>query len=54
MIKKGKKMIKEKQQSKKSPEKRKNQKGLSDKWYNLNEILVYNGMGLKGEVGTLL
>ncbi|WP_299293895.1 hypothetical protein [Nitrosopumilus sp.] len=42
---------KEKQQSKKSTEKKKkSKKGLSDKWYNLNEILVYNGMGLKGEL----
>ena len=30
--------------------KKKSKKGISDKWYNLNEILVYNGMGLKGEL----
>jgi len=36
---------------KKAPEKKKKtKKGVSDKWYNLNEILVYNGMGLKGEL----
>ena len=35
---------------KSSDKKKKSKKGLSDKWYNLNEILVYNGMGLKGEL----
>ena len=30
--------------------KKKSKKGISDKWYNLNEILVYNGMGIKGEL----
>ena len=30
--------------------KKKPKKGVSDKWYNLNEILVYNGMGIKGEL----
>ena len=35
---------------KSSQKKKKSKKGLSDKWYNLNEILVYNGMGLKGEL----
>ena len=30
--------------------KKKSKKGLSDKWYNLNEILVYNGLGLQGEL----
>ncbi len=30
--------------------KKKSKKGHSDKWYNLNEILVYNGIGLKGEL----
>ena len=31
--------------------KRRNQKkSVSDKWFNLNEILVYNGIGLKGEL----
>jgi hypothetical protein len=30
--------------------KKKSKKGVSDKWYNLNEILVYNGIGLKGEL----
>jgi len=35
----------------KSPDKKKKpKKGASDKWYNLNEILVYNGIGLKGEL----
>jgi hypothetical protein len=37
--------------SKPKPEKKKKaKKGVSDKWYNLNEILIYNGMGLKGEL----
>ncbi len=41
----------EKQEIKKSQDKKKkSKKGLSDKWFNLNEILVYNGMGLKGEL----
>lgn len=35
---------------KSSDKKKKSKKGVSDKWYNLNEILVYNGMGLKGEL----
>jgi hypothetical protein len=30
--------------------KKKSKKGASDRWYNLNEILVYNGIGLKGEL----
>jgi len=30
--------------------KKKSKKGVGDKWYNLNEILVYNGIGLKGEL----
>ena len=34
----------------KNKTKRKNKKSVSDKWYNLNEILVYNGIGLKGEL----
>jgi len=34
----------------KSDKKKKGKKGISDKWYNLNEILVYNGIGLKGEL----
>ena len=34
----------------KPEKKRKGKKGISDKWYNLNEILVYNGIGLKGEL----
>ncbi len=35
----------------KSPDKKKkSKKGVSDKWYNLNEILIYNGIGLKGEL----
>ena len=33
-----------------SEKKKKSKKGISDKWYNLNEILVYNGMGIKGEL----
>ncbi len=46
-----KKAEKKKPDAKKSLEKKKkSKKGLSDKWYNLNEILVYNGMGLKGEL----
>ena len=41
----------EKQEKTKSKEKKKkSKKGVSDKWYNLNEILVYNGIGLKGEL----
>ena len=37
--------------SKKESKKRKrSKKGISDKWYDLNEVLVYNGMGLKGEL----
>ena len=40
-----------KQKAKKSHDKKKkSKKGISDKWFNLNEILVYNGMGLKGEL----
>jgi len=40
-----------KQETKKRPEKKKkSKKGVSDKWYNLNEILIYNGIGLKGEL----
>jgi len=35
---------------KSSDKKKKSKKGVSDKWYNLNEILVYNGIGLKGEL----
>ena len=34
----------------KPDKKKKGKKGISDKWYNLNEILVYNGIGLKGEL----
>ena len=46
-----KKPEKKKQDAKKASEKKKkSKKGVSDKWYNLNEILVYNGMGLKGEL----
>jgi hypothetical protein len=30
--------------------KKKSKKGASDRWFNLNEILVYNGIGLKGEL----
>ncbi len=38
-------------ETKKSQDKKKkSKKGHSDKWFNLNEILVYNGMGLKGEL----
>jgi len=40
-----------KSEAKKSQDKKKkSKKGHSDKWYDLNEILVYNGMGLKGEL----
>ena len=35
---------------KSSDKKKKSKKGVSDKWFNLNEILVYNGIGLKGEL----
>ena len=47
------KKIKEKAQKKskdKADKKKKGKKGISDKWYNLNEILVYNGLGLQGEL----
>ncbi|MHA7647241.1 hypothetical protein [Nitrosopumilus sp. S4] len=46
------KKTKEKKTVPKKPDdkKKKGKKGISDKWYNLNEILVYNGMGLKGEL----
>ncbi len=41
----------DKSKDKKSKDKKKkSKKGISDKWYNLNEILVYNGIGLKGEL----
>ncbi len=36
--------------TKSQDKKKKSKKGIGDKWYNLNEILVYNGMGLKGEL----
>jgi hypothetical protein len=40
-----------KPESKKSSDKKKkSKKGVSDKWFNLNEILVYNGIGVKGEL----
>ncbi len=40
-----------KPETKKSQDKKKKpKKGHSDKWFNLNEILVYNGMGLNGEL----
>jgi len=35
---------------KSNDKKKKSKKGHSDNWYNLNEILVYNGIGLKGEL----
>ena len=35
---------------KKAEKKKKGKKGASDKWYNLNEIMIYNGIGLKGEL----
>jgi len=45
------KKSKEKKSKEKKPErKKKSKKGVSDKWYNLNEILIYNGIGLKGEL----
>jgi len=36
----------------KSPDKKKkpSKKGTSENWYNLNEIMIYNGMGIKGEL----
>jgi len=40
-----------KSETKKSPDKKKkSKKGVSDKWYDLNEVLIYNGIGLKGEL----
>ena len=39
-----------KNQNQKQRKKKKNKKGVSDKWYNLNEILIYNGIGIKGEL----
>jgi hypothetical protein len=47
---KDKKSKEEKPENKSSDKKKKSKKGVSDKWYNLNEILVYNGIGLKGEL----
>jgi len=44
------KRIKDKAKEDKNKLKKKGKKGISDKWYNLNEILVYNGIGLKGEL----
>ena len=41
---------KAKEVKKAADKKRKGKKGVSDKWYNLNEILIYNGIGLKGEL----
>ena len=36
---------------KKADKKKKSKKGgLGDKWYDLNEIHIYNGMGIKGEL----
>jgi len=40
----------DKKKKAKPDKKKKGKKGVSDKWYNLNEILVYNGIGLKGEL----
>lgn len=34
----------------KNEKKKKSKKGLSDKWFNLDEIVIYNGMGVKGEL----
>ena len=40
-----------KSERKKGPDKKKkSKKGVSDKWYDLNEVLIYNGIGLKGEL----
>ena len=40
-----------KSETKKSPDKKKkSKKGVSDKWFDLNEVLIYNGIGLKGEL----
>ena len=44
------KKIKDKAKEAKNKSKKKGKKGISDKWYDLNEILVYNGIGLKGEL----
>ena len=42
--------VKDAERKSKVEKKKKSKKGVSDKWYNLNEILVYNGIGLKGEL----
>ena len=42
--------IVQKKAKEKLDKKKKGKKGISDKWYNLNEILVYNGLGLQGEL----
>ena len=48
---KDKKLKDKKSETKKSPDKKKkSKKGVSDKWYDLNEVLIYNGIGLKGEL----
>ena len=46
------KKIKDKAEAKKKSDKKKKSKkgGLSDKWYDLTEIHIYNGMGIKGEL----
>jgi hypothetical protein len=44
------KKLKDKTKEIKNKAKKKGKKAVSDKWYNLNEILVYNGIGLKGEL----
>jgi hypothetical protein len=44
------KKLKDKTKEIKNKVKKKGKKAVSDKWYNLNEILVYNGIGLKGEL----
>ncbi len=41
---------KKSENNKSKDKKKKSKKGVSDKWFNLNEILVYNGIGLKGEL----
>ena len=41
---------KKSESTKSSDKKKKSKKGVSDKWFNLNEILVYNGIGVKGEL----
>ena len=38
------------QDAKKKTDKKRKGKGVGEKWYDLNEIHIYNGIGLKGEL----